>query len=115
MVTGVHVFCHPVHNRGPLAAHLSKFQTPHFTHHVSHTNRLPQAALTRRAGDPKPIPIVTGFLAKGQGTGAITTLGRGGSDLTATIIGAALDLPEVQVWKDVDGTLRWATGMQPHW
>ena len=35
--------------------------------------------------------------------GAITTLGRGGSDLTATLIGAALQVPEVQVWKDVDG------------
>jgi len=35
--------------------------------------------------------------------GAITTLGRGGSDLTATVIGAALALDEVQVWKDVDG------------
>ncbi len=35
--------------------------------------------------------------------GAITTLGRGGSDLTATVLGAALELPEVQVWKDVDG------------
>lgn len=29
--------------------------------------------------------------------GAITTLGRGGSDLTATVLGAALELPEVQV------------------
>ena len=37
--------------------------------------------------------------------GAITTLGRGGSDLTATVIGAALGLEEVQVWKDVDGIL----------
>ena len=37
--------------------------------------------------------------------GAITTLGRGGSDLTATMIGAALHVPEVQVWKDVDGAL----------
>ena len=35
--------------------------------------------------------------------GAITTLGRGGSDLTATVIGAALGVEEVQVWKDVDG------------
>ena len=39
----------------------------------------------------------------GSCAGAITTLGRGGSDLSATVIGAALDLPEVQVWKDVDG------------
>ena len=37
--------------------------------------------------------------------GAVTTLGRGGSDLTATVIGAALALEEVQVWKDVDGVL----------
>lgn len=37
------------------------------------------------------------------GAGAVTTLGRGGSDLTATVIGAALGLKEVQVWKDVDG------------
>jgi len=43
------------------------------------------------------VQIVTGFLGKGVHTGAITTLGRGGSDLTATLIGAALDLPEVQV------------------
>lgn len=37
--------------------------------------------------------------------GRITTLGRGGSDLTATAIGAALKVDEVQVWKDVDGIL----------
>lgn len=35
--------------------------------------------------------------------GAVTTLGRGGSDLTCTVLGAALALKEVQVWKDVDG------------
>lgn len=41
--------------------------------------------------------VVTGFLGKGVHTGAITTLGRGGSDLTATVLGAAMDLNEVQV------------------
>ncbi|KAL5860785.1 hypothetical protein ACOSQ4_002081 [Xanthoceras sorbifolium] len=51
------------------------------------------------------IPIVTGFLGKGWRSGAITTLGRGGSDLTATTIGKALGLQEIQVWKDVDGVL----------
>ncbi|CAI5459611.1 unnamed protein product [Closterium sp. Yama58-4] len=51
------------------------------------------------------IPVVTGFLGRGKKTGATTTLGRGGSDLTATIIGRALGLREVQVWKDVDGVL----------
>eukprot|EP01025_Chloroclados_australasicus_P041244 TRINITY_DN43556_c0_g1_i5.p1 TRINITY_DN43556_c0_g1~~TRINITY_DN43556_c0_g1_i5.p1 ORF type:complete len:553 (-),score=37.19 TRINITY_DN43556_c0_g1_i5:296-1954(-) len=53
----------------------------------------------------KPIPIVTGFLGRGQFTGDVTTLGRGGSDLTATVLGAALGVPEVYVWKDVDGVL----------
>ncbi|CAN6548606.1 unnamed protein product [Malus baccata var. baccata] len=51
------------------------------------------------------IPVVTGFLGKGWKTCAVTTLGRGGSDLTATTIGKALGLREVQVWKDVDGVL----------
>jgi aspartate kinase len=57
-----------------------------------------------KAGDGKPMPIVTGFIAK-DANGFITTLGRGGSDLTATIIGAALRAEEVQTWKDVDGIL----------
>eukprot|EP00793_Prasinoderma_coloniale_P001930 PRCOL_00002438-RA len=54
---------------------------------------------------PGAVAVVTGFLAHGKETGAITTLGRGGSDLTATVIGAALGVREVQVWKDVDGVL----------
>ncbi|KAJ6833623.1 aspartokinase 1, chloroplastic-like isoform X2 [Iris pallida] len=51
------------------------------------------------------IPVVTGFLGKGCKSCAVTTLGRGGSDLTATTIGKALGLREIQVWKDVDGVL----------
>lgn len=57
-----------------------------------------------KKGDGMPMPIVTGFIAKDK-NGFITTLGRGGSDLTATIIGAALRVEEVQTWKDVDGIL----------
>ena len=49
-------------------------------------------------------PIVTGFIAKDR-NGAITTLGRGGSDLTASVIGAAIKAKEIMVWKDVDGIL----------
>ena len=51
------------------------------------------------------LPVVTGFLGLGEKTGAITTLGRGGSDLTATFLGMALGINEVIVWKDVDGVL----------
>jgi aspartate kinase len=57
-----------------------------------------------RDGLSNSIPIVTGFIAKDK-DGAITTLGRGGSDLTATMIGAALRVEEIQTWKDVDGIM----------
>jgi len=43
----------------------------------------------------------------------ITTLGRGGSDLTATAIGAALGLDEIQVWKDVNGIMSCDPRMVP--
>jgi len=50
------------------------------------------------------LPVVTGFIAK-DAKGSITTLGRGGSDLSATMIAASCKAEEVQVWKDVDGIL----------
>lgn len=50
------------------------------------------------------IPVVGGFIASTQ-EGVQTTLGRGGSDFTASIIGAALRADEVWVWKDVDGLM----------
>lgn len=50
------------------------------------------------------IPVVTGFIgATVEGT--LTTLGRGGSDYSATILGAALSASEVVIWTDVDGVL----------
>ena len=50
------------------------------------------------------IPVVTGFIAATQ-DGVMTTLGRGGSDYSASIIGAALDAAEVWIWTDVDGVM----------
>ncbi len=50
------------------------------------------------------IPVVTGFIAATQ-DGVMTTLGRGGSDYSASIIGAALDASEVWIWTDVDGVM----------
>ena len=50
------------------------------------------------------LPVITGFIAK-DNRGNITTLGRGGSDRSATIIAAAMNAREVQIWKDVDGIL----------
>jgi aspartokinase/homoserine dehydrogenase 1 len=48
--------------------------------------------------------FVTGFISSND-EGRITTLGRGGSDYTAAIWGAALDAEEIQIWTDVDGML----------
>ncbi len=48
------------------------------------------------------VPVITGFIGKDK-NGKITTLGRGGSDYSATIIGAAIDADEIQIWTDVSG------------
>ncbi len=48
------------------------------------------------------VPVVTGFIAAAP-DGTITTLGRGGSDYTASILGAALSASEIWIWTDVDG------------
>jgi aspartate kinase len=50
------------------------------------------------------IPIVTGFRAATR-EGICTTLGRGGSDYSATILGAALPADEIWIWTDVDGMM----------
>ena len=49
-------------------------------------------------------PVVTGFIGA-TAEGAITTLGRGGSDFTAAILGYCLDVEEVWIWTDVDGVM----------
>lgn len=48
--------------------------------------------------------IAQGFIGRAP-NGATTTLGRGGSDFTATILGAALGADEVQIWTDVNGIM----------
>ncbi len=50
------------------------------------------------------IHIITGFCGE-TGKGETTTLGRSGSDYTAAIFGAALDVEEIQIWTDVDGVM----------
>jgi len=54
--------------------------------------------------DKDSLPVMTGFLARDR-EGNITTLGRSGSDLTATYLGAALGAEEVEIWTDVDGVM----------
>lgn len=61
----------------------------------------------RRVGsllDEGVTPVITGFIARNE-EGVITTLGRGGSDYTATIVAYAVEADEVWLWSDVDGLM----------
>ena len=50
----------------------------------------------------QPVTVVTGFVGA-TADGRTTTLGRGGSDLSAAVLGRALDAERVEIWTDVDG------------
>jgi hypothetical protein len=67
---------------------------------------LPEALPQLRAGlaSRPPVPIVTGFIGR-TAAGEMTTLGRGGSDYTAAIVGAALGAEEIQIWTDTSGMM----------
>ena len=52
----------------------------------------------------RSVPVVTGFIGATL-DGKLTTLGRGGSDYSATILGAALDAKKIIIWTDVNGVL----------
>ena len=54
--------------------------------------------------DSSCVPVLGGFIGSTP-TGETTTLGRGGSDYTAALIGAALEAKEIQIWTDVPGVL----------
>src|SRR5256884_7994475 len=77
-----------------------------------HGGAEPQMELTREKSQARLcpmlekgiVPVVTGFIGATV-DGQLTTLGRGGSDFSATILGAALDADEVIIWTDVEGVL----------
>jgi aspartate kinase len=77
-----------------------------------HTSAAPLDAETTAAlsatVDPlladRRIPVIGGFVGATR-AGVTTTLGRGGSDYSAAIVGASLGADEIQIWTDVDGML----------
>jgi aspartate kinase len=79
---------------------------------AKHTRAVPQMAETRERSKKKispllakkRIPVMGGFTASTAG-GVPTTLGRGGSDYSAAIIGAALDAARIEIWTDVEGMM----------
>src|SRR5207249_10814272 len=52
----------------------------------------------------RPVPVLGGYIGAARG-GVTTTLGRGGSDYSAALVGAALAASEIQIWTDVSGVL----------
>lgn len=79
---------------------------------TTHGSAVPHMAMTQQRVnnhlvpmlERRIVPIVTGFIA-GTPTGKITTLGRGGSDYTASILAVCAGVQEVWVWTDVDGMM----------
>ncbi len=69
------------------------------------TNRLARTRLGSwlRKRQP-PIPVVTGFIGATD-DGQTTTIGRNGSDYSASIVGAAVSADTIEIWTDVDGVL----------
>ena len=61
-------------------------------------------ALIQPLLDSSELPVMGGFIAS-TASGETTTLGRGGSDFTAAIVGACLHAQEIQIWTDVPGVM----------
>lgn len=59
------------------------------------------------------LPVITGFLGKNL-QNEITTLGRSGSDFSASIIGSAINAEEIQIWTDVNGIMSADPRVVPH-
>lgn len=70
---------------------------------MAETRRLSEETLAPLLADGI-VPVVTGFIGSTR-EGIVTTLGRGGSDYSAAILGAALDADEVWIYTDVDGVM----------
>jgi aspartate kinase len=88
---------------------------------ADHTRAEPLADETRAATraaagsvvDAGEVPVLGGFIGSTP-EGATTTLGRGGSDFSASLVGAALDAREIQIWTDVTGFLTADPRIVPH-
>jgi aspartate kinase len=79
---------------------------------ATHTRAVPQMddtndsvrARLRPLLEKKRVPVMGGFIAATR-EGVTTTIGRGGSDFSAAIVGAALDATRIEIWTDVDGMM----------
>jgi len=76
----------------------------HFKETLACINKYISARQTSAAGATAGLFVITGFIGS-TSNNETTTLGRGGSDYSASIIGAALHAEEIEIWTDVDGVL----------
>ncbi len=68
--------------------------------------------ISRKLSRYAQTPVITGFIGK-DAKGEITTIGRSGSDYTASIIAAAVGAQEIQIWTDVDGIMTADPSVEP--
>ncbi len=96
--------------RGVCAAHLDArdvvVTSDHFTEAEPRPDRIAERARDHilpllREGK---VPVLGGFIGSTE-NGITTTLGRGGSDYSASLIGAAIGADDIEIWTDVDGML----------
>jgi len=105
-----HILAATLRARGIRAEALSATTLVRTDDHYGSAN--PDLAATRRLVaerlrpllDEAVLPVVTGYIGATE-RGVTTTLGRGGSDYSAAILGSCLDAEEVWIWTDVDGIL----------
>ncbi len=96
--------------RGVEAVHVDAFDLGMVTDaNFGGAEPLAESADLLRAGvaalvDAGKVPVVTGFIGRTL-DGRVTTLGRGGSDYSAAIIGAAIHADEIEIWTDVPGVM----------
>lgn len=96
--------------RGIAAEHVDARKVMVTSDHYTEAEPRPDAIAERARDSVAPIlragsvPIMGGYIGATEG-GVTTTLGRGGSDYSASLLGAALGAEDIQIWTDVDGML----------
>ncbi len=94
----------PVREEIIITGHLSDLAHGNGADPLTEETRANAQAIISPLIEQRVVPVVAGFIGRTT-TGYITTLGRNGSDYSATVIGAALDCTGISIYTDVDGVL----------
>jgi len=94
----------PVREEIIITGHLSELAHGNGADPLTEETRANAQAIISPLIEQRVVPVVAGFIGRTT-TGCITTLGRNGSDYSATVIGAALDCTGISIYTDVDGVL----------